>query len=223
MDVCICVPIKTINKRLPGKTFHLLDGKPLYSYLFSTLREVLNLSDVNKVVIYSSDEKVLQLAKEWRFSQLRQPEEYTADSFTGDFLIEQIMPNINDFEIIGWLHITSPFLSSASIEKAVSLMQENPSLDSVFGVAPRYNRFWYEGKPVNHDIHKLVRTQDLTPVYEEADFYFFRRDSFLKHKKRVCGNFQPLEVSRIEAVDIDNLEDLLYAEALIKSGLVKIK
>ena len=221
MSNCILVPIKTNNKRLPGKTFRPLAGKPLYSYLFDTLMKVKASRTAREVYVYSSDKTILSLAEDWGFSPLKQPPEYdTTPSVTGDFLIEKVIPDIEEVDVIGWLHITTPFLTPATIRRAVSSLENSSELDSVFGITPRYNRFWYGGKPVNHDTKKLIRTQDLTPVYEEADFYFFRRESFRKYGKRVCGNFQTIEVDRIEAVDIDCLEDLLYAEALIKSGLV---
>jgi len=98
-----------------------------------------------------------------------------------------------------------------------------PEIDSIFGVVPRYGRFWFDGNPVNHDPSNLSETQHLIPVHEEAaDFYFFRKDSFKKYGKRVCGNSQIVEVSSIEGVDIDTIEDFIQAEALIKGGLVDL-
>jgi len=221
METCIAVPIKTINTRLPGKTFRFLDGRPLYEYLFTTLKK-LNGKEVKNVYIYSSDKKVLNISKKWGFIPLKQPKEYdTNPSVTGDFLIKQIIPNLFRYDIIGWFHITTPFLSENTIKRAISLIDEDKKVDSLFGVIPKYNRFWYQGKPVNHNPKNLIRTQDLSPIYEEADFYFFKRNSFEKYEKRVCGNFKTLEVNKIEGIDIDNLEDLIYAESLIKLGLVK--
>ncbi|GIU68460.1 MAG: hypothetical protein KatS3mg093_347 [Candidatus Parcubacteria bacterium] len=219
MDTCILVPIKTKNKRLPGKTFRLLNGKPLYTYLFKTLKDLKN--DGLEIYIDSSDKKVLSISRECGFNVFVRPEEYNQDYITGDELIARNIDKLN-YEIIGLLHITSPFLTLKTIKKAISIIEENKHLDSLFGVVPRYNRFWYQNKPINHNPNKLTRTQDLVPIYEEADFYFFRKKSFKKYGKRVCGNFQTIEVNKIEAVDIDYLEDLLYAEALIKGGLVQI-
>ncbi len=218
MKICIAVPIKTINKRLPGKTFKLLAGKPLYSYLFNTLREVKKENLIDEVYIDSSDERVLGIAKEYGFKTFKRPEEYNSDNVAGDQLISRIIPSLSEFDLIGWLHITSPLLSQKNIFDAIQLMKSNLSLDSVFGVVPRYNRFWYNSLPVNHDPENLVRTQDLMPVEEESDFYFFRRESFLKYQKRVCGNHASVRVSDKESVDIDTLEDFLFAEALINSG-----
>ena len=216
MNACVYIPIKTNNTRLPGKTFKLLNKKPLYEYLFSTVKK-LNIP----VYIDSSDDKVLKIAEKWEFKTLKRPEEFNADSIAGNDLLMRIIDKL-DCDIVVMLHITSPFLKTDTIKKAISIINGNKELDSLFGVVPRYNRFWFENQPVNHSLKNLIRTQDLIPVKEEAaDFYLFKKNSFKKYKKRVCGKFGLLDVSKIEATDIDNLEDFIYAEALIKSGIIK--
>ena len=211
MKTCIIVPIKTQNKRLPGKTFKLLNGKPLYTYMFETLKSQTKAD----VYIDSSDEEVLRIANEWGFKTLKRPEEFNSDSTAGDQLLMRIVDML-DYDIVGEVHITSPFLNRKTIEESIKVIESDESIDSLLGVVPRYNRFWYENKPLNHDINNLVRTQDLVPVYEEADFYFVRKTSFKKYGKRVCGNIKTYEVQNTEAVDIDTLEDFVYAEALAK-------
>ena len=101
------------------------------------------------------------------------------------------------------------------------LLKKEKKLDSVFGVTGRFNRFWFDKKPVNHQVKKLVRTQDLSPVYEESDVYFMRRSSFLKYGTRICGNFKYIKMSDIESIDIDTKVDFIYAESIIEAGLIK--
>jgi len=216
--VCIVVPIKTNNVRLPGKTFRKLNGKPLYYYLFNTLKK---LKDID-IYVDSSDEKVLEIAKEWGFNTFKRPERFNEDDIAGDDLLNRIIDGL-DYKIIGLLHITSPFLSKETIERAIKIISENEHLDSLFGVELSYNRFWFKKKPLNHNIKKLVRTQDLEPLLVESpDLYFFRKKSFKKYKKRVCGRKGILRVNPLECADIDNLKDFLFAELLLKKKIVKI-
>jgi CMP-N-acetylneuraminic acid synthetase len=123
--------------------------------------------------------------------------------------------------VVAQLHVTSPFLRQSTVEKAAQLLASRAELDCVFGARPLYNRFWHAGRPVNHDPDRLQRTQELAPVYEEADFYVFRRASFLQFGRRVAGNMEMLPVDPVEAVDIDTLQDFLHAEALIQAGVVR--
>lgn len=216
MTVCILVPIKTTNERLPGKNTLLLKNKPLYAYLFETIKKTDN---IDAVYIDSSDEKILQIARDWNFMPIKRPEEFNSNATTGDELIQRVIGEL-EYDVIGLLHVTTPFLSSETIRNAISRMS-NPETDSVHGVLPRYNRFWFNDKPVNHDPMKLQRTQDLIPVCEETDFYFFKRKSFMKYKKRVCGNTVRIEVNATEALDIDTHLDFVLAEAIIDAGMIK--
>lgn len=217
VNASILVPIKTTNERLPGKNTRNLKGKPLYWYLFRTLKTIKNITTV---YVDSSDKDILKIADEWGFSTFKRPEEYNAHTITGDELIMRVVDSI-DTDIIGLLHVTSPFLKTKTIENAISLFEDDHLLDSAFGVVPIYDRFWFKGAPVNHDIKELKRTQDLEPVYKETDIYFARKKSIMKYKKRICGNAKPFEVDAIEATDIDYLSDFLTAGALIDSGLTE--
>lgn len=217
MQKCVVVPIKTNNKRLPGKTFRLLNGKPLYTYLFSTLSKTGLDTYVD-----SSDEKILIAANEFGFKTFKRPEEYNQDHITGDELISRDLKSLENYDLIGLLHITSPFLKEETILNAIDILEEDSSIDSLFGAVPRQGRFWYNEKPINHDPKNLLPTQNLIPVYEEAaDAYFFRRKSFEKYGKRVCGNFKILNVGKIEATDIDTLDDFIMAESILKWGIIQ--
>ncbi|MBU3923545.1 MAG: hypothetical protein KJ592_01370 [Nanoarchaeota archaeon] len=216
MKTCIVTTIKTKNRRLPNKTFKLLNGKPLYTYIFNTLKSIQNERKAN-IFIDSSDEKVLSIAREWGFNTLIRPEEYNADHIQGHQLLSRILDKL-DYEIIGWVLITTPFLKKETILKSIKLMEEDETIDSLFGVVPIQNRLWFKNKPINHDIENLVGTQELIPVHEEADFYFIRKNSYKKYRHRICGNYKTVEVDDIEGVDIDTALDLHNAESILKTN-----
>lgn len=218
MKACVYIPIKTNNTRLPGKTFKLLSGKPLYSYLFNTVKKL-------EVPVYidSSDDEVLKIAKNNGFIALKRPEAFNADNIAGNDLLKRVIDQIDE-DIICFCHITSPFLKVETITKSIIQLEQNKSLDSLFGVTPVFNRCWFKNKPINHDPNNLLRTQDLTPVYvEAADLYIVKKDSFKKYGKRVCGNYNQIEVDSVEAADIDTLTDFIHAESLLNSGIVNFK
>ncbi len=216
MSTCVLIPIKTNNERLPGKNTRPLKGHPLYAWLFKSLE---GLECVEEVFVDSSDEGILDIAREWGYTPLKRPVEYNTDRITGDDLLTRVVDRL-PHDLLALLHVTSPFLTPASVRQGVSLLTQDPSLDSVFGVVPIYNRLWYEGVPVNHDVHQLRRTQDLTPVCEESDVYFMRKKSLKRYGKRVCGKHVYFEMSRVEATDLDDLTDFVRAEALVDAGLV---
>lgn len=216
MSNAVAVPIKTNNERLAEKNTRILKGKPLYAWLFETLR---NTPVVDEVFVDSSDERILAIAREWGFTPIKRPESYNGNTITGDDLLMRIVNQI-DHELLALLHVTSPFLRTETIARGFELLAQDDSVDSVFGLLPIYNRLWYEGNPVNHDINKLMRTQDLSPVCEETDVYFMRKASLQRYGKRVCGRYKTFNMSKVESTDLDDLSDFIRAEAYIDSGLV---
>lgn len=216
MSNCVLVPIKTINERLPGKNTRSLKGHPLYEWLFTTLKLA---SCADEVFVDSSDAAILDIAREWDFTPIERPVAFNADNITGDDLLLRVIDRL-EHDTLALLHVTSPFLTVASIERGFAKLTANAELDSVFGVLPLYNRFWFQGRPVNHDILALKRTQDLPPVHEETDVYFMRRESLRKFGKRVCGKYDYFEMTKVESTDLDDLADFVRAEAYIDAGLV---
>ena len=63
-----------------------------------------------------------------------------------------------------------------------------------------------------------MRTQDLPVIYEEnSNFYIFTNESFLNAGKKRIGLYPIMfPIDKIEAVDIDEPEDFLIAEAIHK-------
>ena len=164
----VVIPIKTRNQRLPGKNTRMLGGKPLYAYLFESVKQC---KAVDTVYVDSSDESILSLAKEWGFRTIKRPESLNSDNTTGHDLLNFEFNHIEE-EIIGQLFVTSPFLKSSTIDAAINMLRENHEVDSVFGVYPIYNRFWFKEKPVNHNPEKLLGTQYMEPLHCERTLFY---------------------------------------------------
>ena len=65
----------------------------------------------------------------------------------------------------------------------------------------------------------LIRTQELDPIYEENScFYIFSKETNEKIGNRLGSNPLMFPINKLEAVDIDNMEDLYLAEFLLQKG-----
>jgi CMP-N-acetylneuraminic acid synthetase len=121
-------------------------------------------------------------------------------------------------EIFIQVHVTNPLLKVKTINKAIESFFENKkNYDSLFGVTKVQKRFWRkDGNPINHMISDEPTTQNLEPYFEENScFYIFSKNSFIKHQNRIGDNPKLFEVSKIEAWDIDDEEDLMIAKSLL--------
>ena len=84
----------------------------------------------------------------------------------------------------------------------------------VFSVKRLQTRLWdANGAPINHDPDKLIRTQDLPPIFEENScIYIFNRHILEKRGNRIGERPFMFEMSPIESLDIDEEVDFRMAE-----------
>ena len=111
-------------------------------------------------------------------------------------------------------HATAPFLKKETIEKGVrGVVSEG--YDSALTVFLQKDFFWQDGKPWNYDPKKIPRTQDLKPLYRETTgLYIYKEKLITEEGRRVGDRPLLLEADWMEAVDINNPEDFVMADAL---------
>jgi CMP-N-acetylneuraminic acid synthetase len=124
-------------------------------------------------------------------------------------------------------HTTNPLLSIETIRDSIKTYYENlPATDSLFSVNSIQARtYWPDGTPINHELGKLKRTQDLTPVMEEnSNFFIFNRESFGKTNSRIGSKPFLYATPKYESFEIDTEEDFLFISKLMamKDGGTKL-
>ena len=209
--------MKGHSERVPNKNLKSFNGKPLYHAIVKTLQ---NCSSIKNVIINTDSELIAKDAKK-AFGDFIIIHERTSD-ICGDFVSMNEIINYdiekNGGEHFLQTHSTNPVLKSSTLQGAIDMyFDELPNIDSIFSVTKWQTRlYWQDGAAVNHNPAELLRTQDLPPVFEEnSNFYIFSKTSFLQSgKKRIGLKPKMFEVSKIEAVDIDNPEDFIIAEQL---------
>ena len=218
MNAAAVIPIKTNNQRLPGKNTKILNGKPLYEYLFETVTKAKGL---DKIYVSSSDDKILDIASDQGFETIRRPIHLNSPETSGNDLLRFEIEHIQE-ENICQLFVTLPFIEATTIDKCISTIKTE-SVDSLLPVYEVYDRFWFSDvvediTPVNHDPSILVGTQYMKPLYREAGFYVFKRSAFIREQKRVTTNFKHLIFDERQFIDIDTELDFFYAESLARWG-----
>jgi len=117
-------------------------------------------------------------------------------------------------------HSTNPLLTTETINKAIEQYFKNiEKCDSLFSVTRLQSRLYgQDGSAINHNPNELLRTQDLSPIFEEnSNLYIFSKKSFREAgDKRIGLKPQMFEISKFEAIDIDEPEDFELAKILYK-------
>ena len=79
---------------------------------------------------------------------------------------------------------------------------------------------WYKGEPINYDLTEVPRTQDMEPVFiETSAFFIFKRELWMNYGRRIGFHPYIQEVDEMEAVDIDTMDDLKFAQILADNVL----
>jgi CMP-N-acetylneuraminic acid synthetase len=213
------VPMRHHSERVPGKNYRQLAGRPLYSYILDTLQLV---AAIDRIVV-DTDSSTIADGIRRRFPDvvlLDRPQDLRA----GDVPMNNVL--VHDVNMVPsryylQTHSTNPLLAAATIERAITAFERSwPECDSVFGVTRRQVRLWSEdGTPVNHDPAELLRTQDLSPVYEENScLYLFEREGFLSRLNRIGASPQMFEIPPEQALDIDEELDFSVVDCLLRTS-----
>lgn len=228
----IFVPARGGSKGIPGKNLHPLCGKPLISH---TLEVIAELGLINQSFISTDDEKICDHCIGFGFEMsYRRPAALATDE-------SPVMDSI--FDLLNWLtkknknpdtvmmlQPTSPLRTAAQVRDALSIFEQT-HMRALASVCPVLQHP-YECVEANtaggweylrEPGQKLTRRQD----YEDS-FYFIDGSiyiatvDFLREYETftVPGRTELYITSQRNMPDIDEPEDLVIAEALLKENLV---
>jgi len=212
--VVALIPMKEHSQRVPGKNTRSFSGKPLFHHILGTLEATYA---VDKVVVDTDSERIAEEAKSLfpKVQVIERPQELRGDLVSMNKLIAYDISQVAS-DIYLQTHATNPLLRSKTISDALRAFARSEEYDSLFTVNRFQTRLYNaDGQPINHDPDELIRTQDLSPVYEENScLYIFTLESFKKHEQRIGDKPLMYETDRIESIDIDDEYSFRLAEML---------
>lgn len=210
MKTVAVVPMKLNNRRLPQKnTKCFTNGKPLCFYILSTLLEV---EEIDEVYVYCSNPDIKEFIPEG-VHYLKRSESLDQDTTSMTEVLTCFTEEV-PADIYVMTHTTAPFISRESIQKGLCAVVSG-EYDSSFAAKKLQDFLWKDGKPFNYELDNIPRTQDLPAMYEETSgFYIYQREVMKDLHRRIGNKPYIVEVGEIEAVDIDEPEDFMIADAI---------
>lgn len=210
MKVIAIVPMKLNNRRLPQKnTKSFTNGKPLCYYILSTL---LAVEEIDEIYVYCSNSDIQEFIPQG-VKYLRRSEALDQDTTSMTEVLTCFTKEIFA-DIYVMTHTTAPFITKESIKKGLNAVKSG-EFDSAFAAQKLQDFLWRDGVPFNYNLANIPRTQDLSVLYKETSgFYIYKRDVMEKLHRRIGEKPFIVEVGEIEAVDIDEPEDFMIADAI---------
>ena len=210
MKTVAFVPIKLNSERLPLKNIKpFTNGKPLIFYILHTL---LNVPNLDEIYVYCSSEEIIPYLPEGISFLKRDPYYDLSSTPFNDVL--QSFAKLVPADVYVLTHATAPFMTAKSISEGITAVTQN-GYDSALSVTKLQEFLWKDGMPFNYSLNNIPRTQDLDPLYTETcGLYIYRQSLMLNEKRRIGNKPYLLEVSKIEACDINDADDFLIADAI---------
>ncbi len=220
-EIKALVPMKAHSERVPNKNIRMLAGKPAFHWIMEALS---HSRYIDEIIINTDSDEIAENAQSSfkKVTILKRPDFLLGDMVSIQPLIEYDMSQTaGDYFL--QTHSTNPMVSTETINRAIEAFFNQKEHDALFSVTSVKTRFyWPDGRGINHDPKHLIRTQDLEPVFEENScFYIFSRKTNEKVKNRLGANPMMFPIDRLEAADIDDIEDFYWAEFLLQRKLSK--
>ena len=217
------IPARGGSKRLPRKNVEDLCGKPLIAW---SIEAGLKSKYIDKVVVSSDDEEILNTASKLRIDTIKRPDILASDTATSFDVIKHVLSISKNYDYVVLLQPTSPLRNNTHIDKAIKLLEQK-NADAIISVcemdhSPLWSNTLQEDGALDTFLRDNVsdkRSQELEKYYRvNGAIYICKLDKLLKEESFFLKeNIYAYIMNRASSVDIDEQIDLDFARVLAKN------
>ena len=213
------------SRGIPRKNIIEFAGKPLITWTISQVLE----AGISHVYVSTDDEQIARIAKDAGAKIVARPTELAGDLASGDQAVIHVVDFLNLLPetIVVMPQVTSPLRFPEHIVEAVGLIASGKA-DSVF-TANRIDDIcvWEltdSPKSVSYDYQNRGSRQERPmTVVENGSIYCTTAGAMRSSGNRLNGRIRVSLMPRWTMPEIDELEDLLLCEALMRAFVTKEK
>ena len=224
MKINVFLPCKKGSSRVKNKNKRIFADVD-HGLLRIKLDHLIKCKNINKIYLSTNDEKIIKFSKKLNIDKIiihkRRDERLSNNKTTTQKLINHACEIIPDGHIM-WTHVTSPFVNEKMYEKIIDKYKRvvKKGKDSLMTITELKGFFWFNKKPVNYNNKKIKwpKTQETNPIQKiNSAVFICSREIYRKKKNRIGNNPYFYNLSRLEGIDIDELEDFYFAEYIFKN------
>ncbi|MDP3994160.1 MAG: acylneuraminate cytidylyltransferase family protein [Candidatus Doudnabacteria bacterium] len=215
------IPARGGSKGLPGKNIKLLVGKPLIAYSIEAAKKSKH---VDRVIVTSDDKNILETSAPFGAELIQRPAELALDETKMPPVIQHVIDTLKTKDnyrpdIVLLLQPTCPLRTSKHIDEAIEHFSAN-DFDSLLSVLVLYKQqFVVENEKYLQPLLKeRPNRQDRKPVILENGVIYLTMINLMEQGTIVGGKigYYPMHIA--DSPNIDDQEDFLFAERLIKGS-----
>jgi len=219
------IPARGGSKGLPGKNVRDFCGKPLIAWSI----EQAFAAGASDVFVTTDSQEIASVSAAAGAGVVRRPAELAGDSAPSESALTHAVraTGIGDDVIVIFLQATSPVRRVADVERGVKLLR-NDSFDSVFSANRIDDLTVWTKSPeklepiqIQPSVERLPRQYRMPILVENGSFYIFRAGALMTHQSRLHGRIGEVSTPIWSMNEIDDHEDWVTCEALMKKFLIE--
>lgn len=215
------------SKGLPQKNVRLLGGKPLLQH---SIDVALESHAFDMVFVSTDDDEIASIGSSAGAHIIKRPQELACDHspewLAWRHAIEWTRKHHGEFDLFVSLPATSPLRSVDDVLGAIGKLQHSGA-DVCISVTPSSRSPYFNMVKLTADgfcelVNKCpegpIRRQDAPPVFDITTVVYAANPNFIMTSSGLFeGNVVTIEVPKERAVDIDDIHDFLFAEAIFNA------
>lgn len=213
------IPVRGGSKSIPLKNIKPLCGTPLVCWNIEALERC---TLVDKIVVATDSDEIWEVVSSRKYVKTelyrRLPENACDTASTESVMLEYIERTKLANDVIFMLvQATSPMTQTCHFQEALE-QYATGEYDSLLTCVRNHRFFWSEdGKSLNYDYMHRPRRQEFKGVLmENGAFYINKVGNILQRRNRLSGKIGIYEMPEYTAVEIDEEDDWIIIEQLIR-------
>lgn len=218
------VPARGGSKSIPLKNIKNFCGRPL---IYWALNSLAQSPAIGRIILATDHDDITTAAESFSLPKVevyrRKPENATDTASTESVMLEVIEAlNVKPDVPFILVQPTSPFLTETDVSGAIELYNKG-NYDSLLTCVRIKRFFWTEdGASINYNYKQRPRRQDFAgELMENGALYINTTGNILKSGNRLGGKIGIYEMAEYTATEIDEEDDWMIAEALMKKHVLK--
>ena len=220
MNNIAIIPARGGSKRIPRKNIKDFCGEPIIAY---SIKAALDSQLFDEVMVSTDDQEIASISSQFGasvpfFRSIDNSNDYATTASVLMEVLGNFAAQNRNFQYGCCIYPTAPFVTAKKLKDAYQLIADK-GFDTVLPIQPFsfpiQRAFYLENNKVKwaEPNHALTRSQDLPRTFHDAgQFYFFNVPVFLQTKQLLTSNTGAIQISELEAQDIDNETDWRLAE-----------
>ncbi len=217
------IPARGGSKRLPGKNVRMLNGRPMIAW---TVEAALTSGCFKRTVVTTDDEDIAAAAVEAGAEvPFMRPTSLSGDTSTSMDVVLHALEKLGTPSSFALLQPTSPLRSAEHIREAAQLFSRKDA-EALISISRTKPISWHFELSEDRRLRKILSgdvdshwMEPKTTCSPNGAIYIYQTNAFLEHEEFIPSGCVGYEMSAIDSLDVDLLEDFQLVEAIIEKGL----